>query len=185
LGSGDFADVTLKSEDGSTFAAHRQLLAMRSPVFRAMFYGLMREAQSGIASINASSAGVRELLSCIYTDEIDQGALNLIGCELFELGTQYEVPRLVALVKEQMLCTLSVDNVVERFSLAIRYSAEELGQACESIIKHNLAAVMQTEGWTQIMKDPVTMGMLINGGQRCLDEGESTPRKLKRPRSGM
>eukprot|EP00747_Dinoflagellata_sp_TGD_P170354 gnl/TRDRNA2_/TRDRNA2_201684_c0_seq1.p1 gnl/TRDRNA2_/TRDRNA2_201684_c0~~gnl/TRDRNA2_/TRDRNA2_201684_c0_seq1.p1 ORF type:complete len:373 (+),score=67.80 gnl/TRDRNA2_/TRDRNA2_201684_c0_seq1:70-1188(+) len=184
LQSADLADVSLKSEEGATFPAHRQLLGMRSPVFRSMFYGPMMEAQTGTATIKASSAGVQQLLRCIYTDEIDLDAVEPIGFELFELGMQYEIPQLVALVKKQMFWTLSVDNAAERFLLANRHSVEELEKASEAIIKGNLAAVMQTEGWTHIMKDPAVMGRLINGARKCHDNAETSPRKLKRPRSG-
>jgi len=183
LASGDFADVTLKSQEGDAFPAHRQLLAMRSPVLRAMFYGSMREAQSGIANISASSAGVRQLLRCIYTDEVEVNVVERILSELLELGAQYEVPRLVALVKEQALHSLAVHNVVDRFLLALRHSVGELEAACEKIIKSNISAVMQTEGWTQLAQNPEAMAMLMNGGKKRRDPHEVSPKKLKRPRS--
>lgn len=184
LSSGNFADVTLKSEDGDTFPAHRQLLAMRSPVLARMFYGPMKEAQAGSASIMASSAAVRQLLKCIYTDEIDADAVELSGHEMLDLGTQYEVGRLVALTREQLFRTISVDCAAERYLLASRYSLEDLGKACEAVIRDNLAAVMQTKGWALITKDPLSMGALLKSGGKRRSEQQPTPQKLKRPRVG-
>merc|ERR1712187_557569 len=76
LKSGDFADVTLKSNQGRAFPAHKLVLATRSPVFRAMFHGGMREAHTGEASIDASSVSVQQLLEYVYTDEIDAIAVE-------------------------------------------------------------------------------------------------------------
>jgi len=181
LTSSDFGDVTLKSHEGDVFPAHRQLLAMRSPVFKAMFYGSMSEAQSGTACIDSSSASLQHLLHCMYTDEINAKVMEVNGSELFDLGTQYQVPRLVALAKAHLFSTLSVENAVEHFSVAVRFSEDKLGEACKAIIRGNLAAVMKTDGWTQIAKDPVLMGTFLKDGGERQAEAES-PRKLKRPR---
>lgn len=181
--SSDFFDVTLKSSEGEAFRAHRQLLAMRSPVFKAMFYGSMSEAQSGLACISASSAGLRHLLHFMYTDELDANGVEPNDAELFELAAQYEVPGLVALVREQLFRTLSVDNAVTHFSLAVQFSQEKLEESCKAMIKRNLNAVMRTEGWAQITRDPELMGTLLREGQKCHGENESIQRKPKRSRT--
>jgi hypothetical protein len=176
LKSGQFADFTLKSEDGVEFLVHRQILAIRSPYFGAMLFGSMREAQTGIAPIKASSAAVKQLLHCVYTDEIDAKVAEPLSLELLELGTQYQLPRLVDLVKALMLSTLSVDNASERFLLAVQISLADLEEACESIIKANLSAVMCTAGWAEIVKNPSAMSRLING-EKDGKEGRKKPTK--------
>ena len=179
LRSGEFADIKLRSEDGGEFHAHRQLLAIRSPVFGAMFFGSMREAQTGTAHIKSPRAAVEQLLQCVYTDEIDEKVAEPLSAELLELGTQYQIPRLVDLVKALMLTTLSVDNAAERFLFAVRFSFADLKEACETIIRGNLAAVMTTAGWAEIVKNPSAMGRLINGEK---GNGGETERPAKRPR---
>jgi speckle-type POZ protein len=44
------ADVTF-SVGGETFTAHKLVLAMRSPVFKAEFYGPMRERSAQLVTI--------------------------------------------------------------------------------------------------------------------------------------
>jgi len=188
LETGECADVTLKSEDGDSFMAHRQLLAMRSPVLRAMFHGSMLEAQSGVAHIPASSPCVKQLLHFIYTDEIDastSGTPESVIVELLELGTQYVLPRLVAHAKDNLVQTLSADNAAERLMLAMKHSVEELKNACEEIIRVNLSAVMRTEGWTRLAKDPLAMTLLIKSSEepRPSRAADCSPRKVKRPRA--
>lgn len=182
LTSGKFTDITLKSQAGDSFQAHRQLLAMRSPVFEAMFYGQMREAPSGTACIDASSDGIQHLLSFIYTDAVEDEAVEKFGSELYELGIQYELPRLAALVKEQFLRTLSVDNVCERLTLAVRFSLEELERRCKLIIQSNLSAVMNTKGWLHVAQDASVMRMLMSCDTFQYESDNLSPRKLKRPR---
>jgi len=177
LKSGEFADCTLKSEDGDEFLVHRQILAIRSPYFGAMLFGSMREAQTGIAQIKASSAAVTQLLQCVYTDEIDAKVAEPVSLELLELGKQYQLPRLVDLVTALMLSTLSVDNAAERFLLAVQISLADLEEACESIITGNLAAVMLTAGWAEIAKNPSAMSRLING-EKDGKKGRNRPTKL-------
>lgn len=182
LTSADFADITLNSKCGDSFQAHRQLLAMRSPVFSAMFYGQMREAGSGIACIGASSGTVQHFLKFIYTDEVEGEAVETSGSELYELAVQYELPRLAELVKEQFFRTLSVDNVCERLTLAVRFTLEELEKRCKMIIKGNIAAVMDTKGWLHVARDAAVMRMLMSCDSSPDDHGVLSPRKVKRPR---
>jgi hypothetical protein len=168
----ELSDVELISSEGATFPAHRQLLAMRSPVFRRMFYGGMREAQSHRATIPASDAALSELLHCIYTDELrDEDHIEPIAGELLDMGHQYEVPRLVALAESRLLRTLSVANAAERLLIGLRYPAEELKAACLALVKGNLGQVMCGDGWASVAQDPQVMAMLINGP----GSGEASP----------
>mmetsp|Transcript_17974 Transcript_17974/g.35145 ORF Transcript_17974/g.35145 Transcript_17974/m.35145 type:complete len:365 (-) Transcript_17974:129-1223(-) len=178
--SGDLTDIVLKSDDGDSFPAHRQILALRSPVLRAMFYGHMQEAQSGTASVKASSAGLAQLLRCIYTDDIDKDLVDGVASELIELGTLYEVPRLTSLVKDWMVHTLSIDNAADRLCLAMRFSLDDLKTACVHIVKRNLGAVMDTKGWMQIANDKDAMGMLMTNEKKRPSEADISPKKLKR-----
>merc|ERR1711862_842370 len=120
-----------------------------------------KEAQSGVANMNAPSRWVQLLLDFIYTDEIDLDSAEGHGADLFDLGARYELPRLVALVKDQFLRTLSMQNACERVLLAVRFSVEDLERAAVAIIKGNLSAVMRTDGWDLISKDPEVMQKLV------------------------
>merc|ERR1711971_129731 len=122
------------------------------------------------------------------TDEIDarsSGTPESVIVELFELGTQYVLPRLVAHAKGNLVQTLSVDNAADRLMLAMKHSVEELKNAAEAIIRVNLSAVMQTEGWTRLSKNPLAMALLIKHIKepRPRQTVDCSPPKLKRPRT--
>ncbi|TVU45112.1 hypothetical protein EJB05_04585, partial [Eragrostis curvula] len=78
LASGERADVAFDVE-GCTFHAHRLVLAMRSPVFRAKFFGDSRDSEQDVFAVADMSAPVfRVMLRFIYTDEVD---LEMEGSE--------------------------------------------------------------------------------------------------------
>jgi speckle-type POZ protein len=66
------ADVTFLV-DGESFAAHKLILAARSPVFMAEFFGDMKEKCSPSVEIQDMEAAVfRALLQFIYTDTVSE-----------------------------------------------------------------------------------------------------------------
>ncbi|XP_066324319.1 BTB/POZ and MATH domain-containing protein 1-like [Miscanthus floridulus] len=71
LDSGQCADVTLAVERSCPFDAHRLVLAMRSPVFRAKFSWDSRDSSLEWFRVHDVSAPVfRAMLHFIYTDEL-------------------------------------------------------------------------------------------------------------------
>lgn len=75
LSAGDWSDVTF-DVDGERFAAHRYILAARSPVFAAELFGPMKEnnnAVPGVIRIGDMEAKVFEaMLHFVYTDSLPQ-----------------------------------------------------------------------------------------------------------------
>ena len=73
LEKGTGADVTLFAA-GQSFAAHKAILASRSPVFMAEFFGHMKEQRSPRVEIKDMEAAVLgAMLHFIYTDSIGAG----------------------------------------------------------------------------------------------------------------
>lgn len=158
----DLADVELIAADGEKVRAHGQLLALRSPVFRATFHCGMRESQTKCTNVQASGSAVKGLLQCIYTDEVDLAAFASCAGELLDLGMQYQVPRLVALTHKYLLETLSIENVPERLLLSIRYDAPKLQEESIRLVKLHLTSVMATEGWPSIANSAEVMKLLLS-----------------------
>ncbi|RLN04033.1 hypothetical protein C2845_PM13G06460 [Panicum miliaceum] len=70
LETGQGADVTFRVR-GQTFRAHKSVLAVRSPVFEAEFFGPMKEATAQLLTIRGINPAVfRTLLHFIYTDSL-------------------------------------------------------------------------------------------------------------------
>jgi len=162
----ELTDVELVAIDGETFRGHRQLLALRSDVFRATFYGGMRESQTMRTHVQASGAAVKGLLHFIYTDKVDFTKSAACAVELLDLGMQYELPRLNNFIKQHLLETLSIENAAERVQLGIRYDATQLRDAAVSLVQGNLCAIMETDGWASISKNPLVMKALVNSDRK-------------------
>ncbi|KAG8175895.1 hypothetical protein JTE90_019316 [Oedothorax gibbosus] len=66
-------DATLNTADGKSFEAHKNILAARSPVFRAMFEkDEMSERRSGVVDIDdVDSETVDRMLAFLYSDSLD------------------------------------------------------------------------------------------------------------------
>uniref|UniRef100_A0ACD6A1W4 Uncharacterized protein n=1 Tax=Avena sativa TaxID=4498 RepID=A0ACD6A1W4_AVESA len=151
----DGFDVSF-SVGGETFGAHRFVLAMRSPVFRAELYGPMREARTGqcITIKDMQPAVFRTLLHFIYTDSLS--GKHLEGdkdTEMIRLllvaADRYAMERL-KLVCQSILCEdLNVDTVATTLALADQHSCDKLKNSCLKFIEMSDAmdAVVATQGF--------------------------------------
>ena len=107
-----------------------------------------------------------------------------LAAELFDLGAQYQLPWLVALVQEHLLDMLSIETAASRLKLAVQYQdangeVGELRDACMAIVTGNLAAGMRTEGWKDICLDPSVM-IAILASQKGGEGGEGGARKRRK-----
>jgi speckle-type POZ protein len=111
LETGVGADVT-SAGDGETVAAHKLVLAARSPVFMAEFFGPMEEATAARVAIeDMRSDTFRALLHFIYTDDVRADADSELIQHLLVAADRYGVDRLKT-VCESVLCDgLDVWNV--------------------------------------------------------------------------
>ncbi|XP_058808590.1 speckle-type POZ protein-like [Phymastichus coffea] len=131
LNSEQFSDVTLRV-DGADIRAHKNILACRSPVFRAMFTHPMKEARSNQVQITDVDYGtMRELLRYIYTGELggdrDDGddAFTKYSSVLMA-AVKYCVQSLKARCERKLSLVLSADNVLDCLVLADMHDAVDL-----------------------------------------------------------
>ncbi|CAM0943554.1 unnamed protein product [Alopecurus aequalis] len=156
-------DVTF-SVGGDTFEAHKIVLAMRSPVFRAEFFGPMREAMARFVTIRDMHPAVfRALLHFIYTDsfpaamddhEGDIDNNGMIG-HLLVAADRYAMERL-KLVCQSILCkNLSVETVATTLAIADQHNCDRLKDACLQFISCSNAMddVVATQGYKNLKRD--------------------------------
>ncbi|CAM0876983.1 unnamed protein product [Alopecurus aequalis] len=144
------------SVGGETIEAHRFVLSMRSPVFKAELYGEMKEAKTGqrITVKDMQPAIFRALLHFIYTDSLP--AKDLDNTEMIRLllvaADRYAMERL-KLVCGSILCEgLNVDTVATTLALADQHSCDKLKDACLEYIEMSDAmdAVVATQGFKDL-----------------------------------
>ena len=117
--SGDGTDVTLRAGDAQ-LAAHSLILSLRSPVFKNMLSGEMREAKTGIITLQADELTAKKFLDFIYLDKLDVPADESqdLCCHLLKLAHQFEVRGLVNQCTASLKSGLDIESAVERLMVA-------------------------------------------------------------------
>ena len=109
LASKAWSDVTF-TVSGESFPAHKNVLAVRSPVFMAEFFGHMKEKRSQRVEIKDMDAAILgAMLRFIYTDSLsdelaDHGDRIAIARGLLVVADRYGMERL-KLICDDMLCS--------------------------------------------------------------------------------
>lgn len=140
--SGEGSDVTFNVK-GEVFHAHKFMLAARSSVFKAEFYGPMTHAMrsSIVITVEDMEPDVfKALLHFIYKDslpamdDLDGGEDMEMVKHLLVAADRYAVERM-KLICESILCKgLQVDSVAATLALADQHHCSKLREACAAFI---------------------------------------------------
>ncbi|XP_049796666.1 poly [ADP-ribose] polymerase tankyrase-1-like isoform X1 [Schistocerca nitens] len=150
LDAGEGAVVTLVAGD-TRLAAHRAVLASRSPVFEAMFRQDPLEASSGqVAVQDVEGPVLRQLLAYLYT--LQAPRLPGMSAQLLAAADKYGVSALKAECELQLAAQLSVETAAATAALAVRHSSDSLKQAAIKFIRAHLVQVIFTRGWADAVR---------------------------------
>ncbi|CAL4997588.1 unnamed protein product [Urochloa decumbens] len=146
LKSKEGADVTFEVQ-GEVIAAHTVVLAARSPVLKAQFYGPLKEQigeESRITIQDMQPAVFKELLHFIYADSLSPSIDDLDGDEKIELakhllvaGDQYDVQGLRSVCETNLCESLDVSTVADMLVFADQHNCEKLKDTCIEFIACN------------------------------------------------
>lgn len=135
-------------EDGTVnrIAAHKNILASASDVFRTMFYGESKMDQDADVQVDdVSDAAFMEFLQFFYRTQIQLTIENIAG--VMQLGHKYNVPNCIKVGIQFLKDVLTVDNVFIGVNLGIRYDLRDLLELCSKFITLNTAAILKTAGF--------------------------------------
>ncbi|KAL6654201.1 hypothetical protein ACP70R_007666 [Stipagrostis hirtigluma subsp. patula] len=155
LSSGEGADVTFVV-DGETVAAHRWLLAARSPVFKVELFGPMQEKFTNCIRIDDIEARVfKALLDFIYTDslaEIDDGDEMAMLQHLLVAADRYIIERLKLVCEDKLCSYVDTGTVATMLVLAEQHNCQGLKRSCFKFLgsHNNLRAAMLTDGFEHL-----------------------------------
>ncbi|CAM0903851.1 unnamed protein product [Alopecurus aequalis] len=160
LKTGEEADVTFKVK-GEIFPAHKIVLAMRSPVFKAELYGPMRDKWGHDITVQDMQPAVfKALLHFIYTDslpsmeDLDDDENEEMVKHLLVAAYRYAVERL-KLICEGILCkSLDVVSVATILALANQHQCSRLKDACVEFITsaNRLDDVVASQGYVHLKR---------------------------------
>ncbi|EAY93352.1 hypothetical protein OsI_15151 [Oryza sativa Indica Group] len=157
LESKEAADVTFYvGED--TFAAHKIVLAMRSPVFKAELFGPMREAGAQVLPIKDMQPDVfKALLHFIYTDSLSI-IDDLVGDDRGEMirhllmaADRYAMERLKLICESDLCENLNVQTVAATLALADQHHCASLRDACiQFMSSSSMDDIVATQGFVDL-----------------------------------
>ena len=120
------SDLVLVCE-GEKIAAHKAILACRSPVLDRMLQTCMKEGQTGEIIIEDMAPGtLRMLLEFVYTGTVDDITEGLE--EVLYAADKYEMISLVDVCVENMKESASPENILTFWKSAERHSLQHLKQ---------------------------------------------------------
>ncbi|KAL6643090.1 hypothetical protein ACP70R_021271 [Stipagrostis hirtigluma subsp. patula] len=176
---------------GQTFAAHRCVLAARSPVFRAELLGTMKESDTaGVVHIDDMEAQVfKALLYFMYTDSLpkmkkkkkeeeedvmfphlfvaaeeDEEEEDVMSQHLLVAADKYNLERLKLMCEDKLCKYIDVGTVATILALAEQHHCHGLKKACFDFLcsPTNLRAVAATDGFKHLSRScPAIMEELI------------------------
>ncbi|CAO2163972.1 unnamed protein product [Urochloa humidicola] len=157
------ADVVF-TVGGEVFPAHKLVLAIRSPVFKAqLLHGQMKEETKAhyVPVEDMQPVVFKALLNFIYTDalpdfgdDVDDGDYREIIKHLLAAADVYAMDRLKLLCASILAKHLHVETVATTFALADQRNCERLKDVCIEFMASSgkLDAVLATPGYKNVKR---------------------------------
>lgn len=123
-------DITITASDGVGIAAHRAVLAARSPVFRSMFsHDLKEKSLSTVDISDMSFDACTAFLNYVYGDfQAEEFLAHRL--DLLRAADKYDMADLKEACHESLQEDIDCKNVLERLQTAHLYRLEGLKSSC-------------------------------------------------------
>ncbi|XP_017463517.1 PREDICTED: speckle-type POZ protein-like, partial [Rhagoletis zephyria] len=159
-----FADVTVCTvADGKEFKVHSTILAMRSPVFAAMFAeGNFKESQEKKVYIEDFDGQVMGAFIDYLYGRKNTEWKSFAG-DLAKVADKYDVPSLFTACVTSLAAEVNVENASKNFYYAYQLGMPNCMNEIAQFIVKNKAAVMATDGWKEyFFQDVKLLGALFS-----------------------
>ncbi|KAF7098092.1 hypothetical protein CFC21_099858 [Triticum aestivum] len=142
-----------------SFRAHKSILAARSPVFNAQFFGEMKEKSSRhVVIMDMEPEAFRAMIHFIYTDTVpelekQEEVLTAMAQHLLAAADRYGVDRLKLICEAKLSRGITVDTAGTTLALAQQHNCSQLKTKCVKFIVSTpevLDAVLATEGYKHL-----------------------------------
>ncbi|TVU40999.1 hypothetical protein EJB05_14487, partial [Eragrostis curvula] len=127
---------------GKLFAVHKLVLAARSPVFKADFFGPAKEESTGYIRIcDMNPEAFKALLHYMYTDTLPETMpfssreeVALLAEGLLLAADRYDLKNLKLLIEDKMCKNIDVSTVLPMLALAEQHQCGKLKKLCLEFI---------------------------------------------------
>ncbi|KAH0671370.1 BTB/POZ and MATH domain-containing protein 3 isoform X1 [Solanum tuberosum] len=176
------------------FKGHKLILAARSPVFRAQFFGLIGNPKTDEVEIEDIEPSVfKAMLQYIYSDELPDlieitGSTStctstIVMQHLLAAADRFGLDRLKELCEAKLCEEVNVDTVATTLSLAEQHRCPQLKAICLKFAATNLGVVMQKDGFKHLEEScPLLLSELLET-VASVDEKPSLTSSKKRSSS--
>ena len=148
----EFSDMEIEC-DGEIFYCHQAILSTRSDVFRAMFQEDMAENRTNKVTIKEiDSDVVREMLYFIYTGCTNGNVFKEKSRELLAAAQRYQLDVLKSMCEDHLCSNLQINNAIENLVFGDLHQASKLRRMSMKVIARNLAKVVETEEYQNLVK---------------------------------
>ncbi|KAE9594367.1 hypothetical protein Lal_00001232 [Lupinus albus] len=202
----DFKDL-LESEVGcdivfkvksETFKAHKLILAARSPVFRAQFFGLVGDPSIDEVVVEDIEPFIfKAMLLFIYSDKLPDiydvmGSVQICSYtvmvqHLLAAADLYNLDRLKMLCESKLCDEINADTVATTLALAEQHHCPQLKAICLKFIANstNLGVVMQSEAFMHLKESCPSMLLELLETFASVDDNPCQPFSMKRSSSSV
>ncbi|OIW14189.1 hypothetical protein TanjilG_21329 [Lupinus angustifolius] len=190
-------DIVFKVKSES-FKAHKLILAARSPVFRAQFFGLVGDPSIEEVVVEDIEPFIfKAMLLFIYSDKLPDiyevmGSAQICPYtvmvqHLLAAADLYNLDRLKILCESKLCDEINVDTVATTLALAEQHHCPQLKAMCLKFIANptNLGAVMQSEAFMHLKESCPTMLLELLETFTLVDDDISQPLSRKRSVSSI
>ena len=167
-------DVTLHAA-GSTFPAHRNVLAVSCPYFYKLFTSDMKEKTAetiNLEALEVRASTIEALLSYLYTGNIDVTHFN--AEEIVMLADYFLITEVKAMASQELESKVNVSNCLFYLDFAGRYTCERLAQASRLFLEKHFEEVTQSDDFLSLganeVKDIISSDNIIVGKEEIVFE---------------
>jgi speckle-type POZ protein len=134
------------------FKAHKSILALRSPVFAAMFEHPTKEKLTNRVVIEDIEPDVfQELLRFIYTGRLSLSTMNVMATEILSAANKYLLDQLKIECENHLIYCMSADNCLEILLLQDKnHPSYYLRKEAAKFFRSRPDKVMATDRWKEV-----------------------------------
>ncbi|XP_052800924.1 BTB/POZ domain-containing protein 6-like isoform X2 [Mya arenaria] len=142
-------------EERTIVRAHKMILASRSPVFFAMFCGLLKETSTVVDIPDIKADAFRLFLKYLYTRSCDTNANTVTS--LLYCAKKYDVPSLQTICRDFLRNAINVLNVCTVLEESLHFQEDQLKEECIGFISQNTIAVLKTKSFKKLPTNTVKL----------------------------
>lgn len=176
-----WTDVCFRCSDhddnniSSRIRVHKIVLAARSPVFQAMFFGPCADLNTEIYLNDCDSETLNLFFIYLYSDQADLNEDIVVGI----MGTahKYQVTDLLKFCSDYLTLILRPDNACNILELALFYEDKALLQAACNFIDDNALDVLKSDGFLELSEK--SLAFVLKGDTFFAKETEIFQRSVE------